>query len=68
MLAMPGEEEVLCFAKPSGSARRWSTRSASRHISFSERSCYPDLFLRGGSAYGREHREDTRRPIGWEGP
>jgi cobalt-zinc-cadmium efflux system outer membrane protein len=28
---------------------------------------YPDLFLRGGSAYNREHGEDTGRPIGWEG-
>jgi outer membrane protein, heavy metal efflux system len=28
---------------------------------------FPDLFLRGGSAYNREHGEDTGRPIGWEG-
>jgi outer membrane protein, heavy metal efflux system len=28
---------------------------------------YPNLFLRGGSAYNREHGEDTGRPIGWEG-
>ena len=28
---------------------------------------FPDLFLRGGSAYKREHGEDTGRPIGWEG-
>jgi len=31
------------------------------------RQTYPDLFLRGGSAYNREHGEDTGRPIGWEG-
>ena len=31
------------------------------------RETYPDLFLRGGSAYTREHGEDTGRPIGWEG-
>jgi cobalt-zinc-cadmium efflux system outer membrane protein len=31
------------------------------------RETYPDLFLRGGSAYNREHGEDTGRPIGWEG-
>jgi cobalt-zinc-cadmium efflux system outer membrane protein len=31
------------------------------------REIYPDLFLRGGGAYNREHGEDTRRPIGWEG-
>lgn len=33
----------------------------------SKRETYPDLFLRGGSAYNREHGEDTGRPIGWEG-
>jgi outer membrane protein, heavy metal efflux system len=27
----------------------------------------PDLFLRGGAVYNREHGEDTGRPIGWEG-
>jgi outer membrane protein, heavy metal efflux system len=31
------------------------------------RGTYPDLFLRGGSAYNRERGEDTGRPIGWEG-
>jgi outer membrane protein, heavy metal efflux system len=31
------------------------------------RETYPDLFLRGGGAYNREHGEDTGRPIGWEG-
>jgi cobalt-zinc-cadmium efflux system outer membrane protein len=31
------------------------------------RETYPDLFLRGGSAYNRELGEDTGRPIGWEG-
>jgi cobalt-zinc-cadmium efflux system outer membrane protein len=31
------------------------------------RDTYPDLFLRGGSAYNRERGEDTGRPIGWEG-
>jgi cobalt-zinc-cadmium efflux system outer membrane protein len=30
------------------------------------RETYPDLFLRGGSAYNRERGEDTGRPIGWE--
>ena len=33
----------------------------------SRRETYPDLFLRGGSAYNREQGEDTGRPIGWEG-
>jgi cobalt-zinc-cadmium efflux system outer membrane protein len=33
----------------------------------SRRETYPDLFLRGGTAYNREHGEDTGRPIGWEG-
>jgi cobalt-zinc-cadmium efflux system outer membrane protein len=31
------------------------------------RETFPDLFLRGGAAYNREHGEDTGRPIGWEG-
>jgi cobalt-zinc-cadmium efflux system outer membrane protein len=31
------------------------------------RATSPDLFLRGGAAYNREHGEDTGRPIGWEG-
>ena len=31
------------------------------------RETYPDLFLRGGSAYNREHGEVSGRPIGWEG-
>jgi outer membrane protein, heavy metal efflux system len=31
------------------------------------RETYPDLFLRGGSAYNRERGEETGRPIGWEG-
>jgi cobalt-zinc-cadmium efflux system outer membrane protein len=31
------------------------------------RETYPDLFLRGGSAYNRERGEQTGRPIGWEG-
>jgi cobalt-zinc-cadmium efflux system outer membrane protein len=32
-----------------------------------KRETYPDLFLRGGSAYNRERGEDTGRPFGWEG-
>lgn len=31
------------------------------------RETYPDLLLRGGSAYNREHGEVSGRPIGWEG-
>jgi cobalt-zinc-cadmium efflux system outer membrane protein len=31
-----------------------------------KRETYPDLFLRGGSAYNRE-RGDTGQPFGWEG-
>lgn len=30
------------------------------------RETFPDLFIRGGAAYNREHGEDTRQPIGWE--
>lgn len=31
------------------------------------REASPDLFLRAGAAYNREHGEVTGRPIGWEG-
>jgi cobalt-zinc-cadmium efflux system outer membrane protein len=31
------------------------------------RETFPDLFLRGGSAYNRERGDETGRPIGWEG-
>ena len=31
------------------------------------RATFPDLFLRGGAAYNREHGDSTGRPIGWEG-
>lgn len=31
------------------------------------RTTFPDLFLRGGAAYNREHGERSGRPIGWEG-
>jgi cobalt-zinc-cadmium efflux system outer membrane protein len=31
------------------------------------RETYPDLFLRGGSAYNRERGEGSGRAIGWEG-
>jgi len=36
-------------------------------IARARRETFPDLFLRGGSAYNRELGEDTGRPIGWEG-
>jgi cobalt-zinc-cadmium efflux system outer membrane protein len=31
------------------------------------RDTYPDLFLRGGSAYNRERGDESGRAIGWEG-
>jgi outer membrane protein, heavy metal efflux system len=31
------------------------------------RDTYPDLFVRGGAAYNREHGELTGNPIGWQG-
>ena len=40
------------------------TRAA---IARARRETFPDLFLRGGSAYNREQGEDTGQPIGWEG-
>jgi outer membrane protein, heavy metal efflux system len=32
-----------------------------------QRGTFPDLFVRGGAAYNREHGDVTGRPIGWEG-
>ena len=32
-----------------------------------QRATFPDLFLRGGVAYNREHGEESGRPVGWEG-
>jgi cobalt-zinc-cadmium efflux system outer membrane protein len=34
--------------------------------SLAKRVTYPNLFLRGGSAYNRERGGDTGRPFGWE--
>jgi cobalt-zinc-cadmium efflux system outer membrane protein len=31
------------------------------------RETFPDLFVRGGSAYNRERGEDDGRPVGWQG-
>lgn len=31
------------------------------------RQTFPDLFVRGGAAYNREHGDVTDRPIGWQG-
>ena len=52
-----------------GDARRTGRARANpgRHRSRADVTTFPDLFLRGGGAYNREHGEDTGRPIGWEG-
>jgi cobalt-zinc-cadmium efflux system outer membrane protein len=31
------------------------------------RATYPDLFVRGGAEYNREHAEGSGRPLGWQG-
>lgn len=31
------------------------------------RAAFPDVFVRGGAAYNREHGDSSGRPIGWEG-
>lgn len=48
-------------------AARASLARAQAVTTRERRETFPDLFLRGGAAYNREHGEDTGRPIGWEG-
>jgi cobalt-zinc-cadmium efflux system outer membrane protein len=48
-------------------AARAALARAQAETAVGRRQTFPDLFLRGGAAYNREHGEDTGRPIGWEG-
>ena len=48
-------------------AARAALARTQAQTALARRETYPDLFLRGGAAYNREHAEVTRQPIGWEG-
>jgi cobalt-zinc-cadmium efflux system outer membrane protein len=58
---------TLLDQSPQVRAARAELERARAMTARARRDIYPDLFLRGGSAYNRERGEDTGRPIGWEG-
>jgi cobalt-zinc-cadmium efflux system outer membrane protein len=58
---------MLIERSPQMRAARAELARAQAATSLARRVTFPDLFLRGGAAYNREHGDDTRRPIGWEG-
>lgn len=58
---------TLLEQSPALRAARAELERARSVTARSRRQTFPDLFLRGGAAYNREHGEDTGRPIGWEG-
>ena len=59
--------QELIERSPQMRAARASLARAQAATALARRQTYPDLFLRGGATYNREHGEDTRQPIGWEG-
>jgi cobalt-zinc-cadmium efflux system outer membrane protein len=59
--------QALIERSPQMRAARAAVARAQARTALARRETYPDLFVRGGAAYNREHGEDTGRPIGWEG-
>jgi cobalt-zinc-cadmium efflux system outer membrane protein len=59
--------QALIERSPHVRAARAAVARAQAQTARARRETYPDIFLRGGAAYNREHGEDTGRPIGWEG-
>jgi outer membrane protein, heavy metal efflux system len=59
--------QALAERSPQMRAARAAVARAEALTARARREMYPDLFLRGGAAYNREHGEDTGQPIGWEG-
>ncbi len=58
---------ILIEQSPDLRAARADLERARAVTERARREPFPDLFLRGGTAYNRESGEDTGRPIGWEG-
>ena len=58
--------QALIERSPQVRAARAAVARAQAQSALARRETYPDLFLRGGAAYNREHGEDTGRAIGWE--
>jgi outer membrane protein, heavy metal efflux system len=59
--------QALIERSPQMRAAKAAVARAQALTARARRETYPDLFLRGGAAYNREHGEDTGQPIGWEG-
>ena len=59
--------QALIERSPQVRAARAAIARTQAATALARRQTSPDLFLRAGAAYNREHGEDTRRPIGWEG-
>ena len=59
--------QVLIERSPQVQTARAAIARTQAQTALARRETHPDVFLRGGAAYNREHGEDTRRPIGWEG-
>jgi outer membrane protein, heavy metal efflux system len=59
--------QALIERSPQMRAARAELARAQAATALARKVTFPDLFLRGGGAYNREHGDVTRRPIGWEG-
>ena len=59
--------QALIERSPQVRAARAAIARTQAQTSLARRETYPDIFLRGGAAFNREHGEDTGQPIGWEG-
>jgi cobalt-zinc-cadmium efflux system outer membrane protein len=59
--------QLLVEQSPQIRAARAELARARAAVALAQRTTFPDLFIRGGSLYNREHGEDTGRPVGWEG-
>ena len=58
---------ALIERSPQVQAARAAIARTQAQTALARRETYPDLFLRGGAVYNREHGEDTHQAIGWEG-
>ena len=58
--------QALIERSPQVRAARAAIARTQAQTSLARRVTYPDIFLRGGAAFNREHGEDTGQPIGWE--
>ena len=58
--------EALIERSPQVRAARATMARTQAQTSLARRETYPDLFLRGGAAFNREHGEGTGEAIGWE--